>query len=129
MCLLIKVGSEYFETNQNDVCTCYQWAIDNGMEFNIEKCATVGLDADSRSIMLGDEPIKKVESYNYLGAPHKKYGIDFLEHLKNSSQSAIAFMNANAVCTSKWPSTAGATGFALEFSGCLESTSKDAIGL
>lgn len=98
----IKVSAKTSAGNQALVTLCGEWAIRNGMIFNIRKCGTFPT-RDPTEICIDNQPIPVVTSYKYLGAPHKRLGIDFVQHLEERTAKVDDFIRANQVKLRTWP--------------------------
>jgi len=103
-CLLfaddIKIGSKTVQENQRYVNICQEWAVTNGMQFNISKCGTVGTTVP---VQLDGVEVPIVDSYKYLGAPHSARGIEFVEHLRSVTRKVINFLRAQRAQCQNWP--------------------------
>jgi hypothetical protein len=95
----IKIGTRKHGLNQQLVSVCARWARENGMQFNIAKCGTVG---STEPVVLEDKLIPLVNSYKYLGADHTKQGIDFITHLQKRADNVLKFLRAQDA-TRAWP--------------------------
>jgi hypothetical protein len=70
----IKLASKSTTELQGLLDICGTWAQQNGMEFGINKCGTIG--TEETTTIQGQE-VPRVQEYKYLGAFHKVEGIDF----------------------------------------------------
>jgi hypothetical protein len=63
----------------------------NGKEVGITKCGVVGSSPDEFYVLAGGM-VPRVDSYLYLGFPHKKSGIDFPQHIERMSKKATGVL-------------------------------------
>lgn len=71
------------------------WNIRNGLCFNIEKCASLTPHKKAKFYLNDNDLIPYAESYNYLGFPLYRDGINWQEHVDNMSKNATnALINA-----------------------------------
>src|SRR5205814_5473076 len=77
------------------------WARDNGMKYNVSKCAVVQ-SSTSSSFFLSGEQIPVASEYKYLGFPVTCHGIDFVQHVKTQVSSATSFLKFVQVQCSEW---------------------------
>jgi hypothetical protein len=76
-----------------------QWARENQMIFNVDKCGTMGSKV---SLEIHSRPIPKVKTYRYLGVPLTYSGVDWCELIKSSTQKFKDFLNATRHKSYHW---------------------------
>lgn len=93
--LLFADDIEIIALNAEDLQNLFDitslWAESNGMVVGISKCASMSPTPQVFTLSNQDVPI--ATSYRYLGFPHYRRRIDFLEHAQNMSQKALAVLN------------------------------------
>jgi Reverse transcriptase (RNA-dependent DNA polymerase) len=92
------------ETAKTLVRIAERWAKDHGMVYNITKCGVLCLRPDtSVQLTLDGNPIPLVESYQYLGFPVTRKGIDFQRHLTDLVTVTDRFLTSLEIEGTEWP--------------------------
>lgn len=81
-----------------DSVTNWSWL--NGMTVNISKCGTLGSDFPFE---MSNQPIVTVQTYKYLGFPHRWNGIDFVEFADHIISKSRALWQAHFDHSLQWP--------------------------
>lgn len=79
----IKAQANTREEIQEAAIICNRWAVTNGMLWGHAKCGIIGLQPEEEDIMLGDQPIPRVDTYKYVGFPFTARGIDWHAHAQH----------------------------------------------
>jgi hypothetical protein len=96
----IKVASKTTGELQRLLDICGNWAAQNGMDFGINKCGTIG--TEETTTIQGNE-VPKVAEYKYLGAIHKVGGIDFKTTLERQLEKYHKFAGLLRRRGAGWP--------------------------
>jgi hypothetical protein len=70
---------------------CDEWAREAGLQWGVAKCGVVGCVSP---LLLGITPLPVVDSYRYLGVPHRSSGADWFAHASNVCSRFNRFVSA-----------------------------------
>lgn len=95
----IVIKARSFKECQEILNICYQWSSENNMEWNINKCGSVGSKA---FFTLNGVRIPQVVSYKYLGLPHGKNGILWADYCMKITEKISNFLKSLSLRKKTW---------------------------
>jgi hypothetical protein len=88
---------------QASLDVCQEWAVNHKQKWGIHKCGvTYAHENNGQPLKLGDEIIPVVEVYQYLGLPHRSFGIDWRAYLTQITSQTRSLINALLTKRSNW---------------------------
>jgi hypothetical protein len=76
------------------------WVEQVELNFNVKKCAVIS--SESAVLILQNQPVPVVNTYQYLGFPVTAHGIDFAAHVTNRIGAAVRWCDFLMMKSSSW---------------------------